>query len=79
MGDRVRRARYSRDLSVRDVAAALNVSPNAVHQWEMGSRPKAPEMRKRLAKLYDVPEEILFREYADRLAELAASVLNGSS
>lgn len=79
MGERLKTARNSRDLSVRDVAAALEVSLNAVHQWETGSRPKDPDLRTRLSALYGFPETVLFREYYDRRAELAASLTNGDS
>jgi transcriptional regulator with XRE-family HTH domain len=79
MGDRLRIARNARDLSVRDVCAALDVSPNTVTQWEHGARPKDPDLRDRVADLYGVPEDVLFREYHSRLAELAASIANGSA
>jgi transcriptional regulator with XRE-family HTH domain len=62
MGTRLTAARNNAGLSQAEVAEACGVNINSVFKWENGSVP-APELRAKLAVLYGLEEENLFREY----------------
>jgi transcriptional regulator with XRE-family HTH domain len=63
----MRAARELGGLSLPKVAQAVQVSTNAVVQWEHGSLP-SDDLRSAVAELYGVDEQTLFAEYEARLA-----------
>ena len=73
MGERLRAARDVSGLSLRQIADATGVSFTTVPEWEHGSLPR-PDIRARLADLYDVDEDILFAEYESRVAAAKALI-----
>jgi transcriptional regulator with XRE-family HTH domain len=66
-GRRMRAARELAGLSLTKVADDAGVSITAVVQWEHGATP-APELRAALAELYQLDEDQLFAEVAERMA-----------
>lgn len=72
-GDRMRAARELAGLSLPKVAAATNVSVNAVVQWEHGSTPN-DAIRPVIAELYGVDEDVLFQELEAHMAANRALV-----
>ncbi|AMJ60931.1 LexA family transcriptional regulator [Bosea sp. PAMC 26642] len=59
MGERIRQARRSKNLTQQDVADALNVSVQSVSQWETGRTRAEPDRLLTLAKLIDSDWEFL--------------------
>jgi transcriptional regulator with XRE-family HTH domain len=56
LGDRIRRERTKRRMSLRDVAEAIGLSRNAVHLWEVGDTTKMKlANRIALSELFDIP------------------------
>jgi transcriptional regulator with XRE-family HTH domain len=66
-GNRMRAARELAGLSMNSVARSTGVAVNAVAQWEHGSTPN-DALRPVLADLYEVEEDLLFRELAAHVA-----------
>lgn len=77
MGQRLKAARYTAGITIRGVAAELGVNVASVTQWESGTVP-IPETRARLAKLYDLDEDVLFAELAAQ-REAAKALLRPSA
>lgn len=53
VGRRLRMARETKELSLRDVAGRLGLSHGAIGHWETGESPISLDNLARLAKLYD--------------------------
>jgi transcriptional regulator with XRE-family HTH domain len=60
---RMREARILCGLSIGKAAAMVDLSAQAVKDGELGRFAPYPAMRKKLSKLYGVPEEILFADW----------------
>jgi transcriptional regulator with XRE-family HTH domain len=67
MGARLRAARHTHDLTIRDVAAATGKSVTAAAAWETSGYLPGADARAALARLYKLPEAVLFAEYTARL------------
>jgi transcriptional regulator with XRE-family HTH domain len=63
---RLEAARWLAEMSMREVARVIGVSPPAVAGWEHGVLPEPPH-RAALAELYEIDEAILFAEVESRL------------
>jgi transcriptional regulator with XRE-family HTH domain len=59
-GDRIRKARELRGMSVVELAEKCQVTVGAVSHWETGRFTPRPEMQVRIAKAVDVPWSFLF-------------------
>lgn len=57
MGESIRAARESQELSQRELAYAVGVHPSAVHHWEVGRVSPTPEHRERLANVIDTNDD----------------------
>lgn len=67
---KIRTARGKTDLSQRDVAKKLKVSPSAVAQWELGDTMPTIAKRVDLAQLLNIPFSELLPE-AGKITEMA--------
>ena len=61
-GERLRRLRDGRGLTLRELASALGVSAPAVSKWEHGSSKPRPRLRSALAEALAVSEAELFSD-----------------
>ena len=78
----LRRLRTARSMTQEQAAQALDVSPQTVSRWECGTTAPDISMLPRLARLYGVTIDDLYREsavayenYAQRLAGIFESTL----
>ena len=77
---RLRHLRKDNNFTQQDIANKLNVSQNAVYNWESGKREPSLEIIEKLAEIYNVsPSYIVgWDEYAeinDKDAEIAFEIL----
>lgn len=62
VGQRLRAARESKTLSLRDVGARLGISHGTVGHWETGQNPIDLDALRRLARLYETSVVALLAE-----------------
>ncbi len=76
---KIRQLRIEKGLTQQQTAEALNVSQNAVHNWETGKREPSMDIINQFAKLFDFPIYLLLDnnyEIADREIEKASYYIN---
>lgn len=67
-GAMIRKLRQMRNLSIGELAEALEVSPGAVSQWETGRFTPRQAVQVRIAKVLDVPWSMIFGLDAEAVA-----------
>lgn len=74
MGERLRAARYVAEMSIRELAEKLGVSPHTVQNWERGQIPRDPRMRGVLCDTLNVDEAMVFAEFFAKIEEARAVI-----
>ncbi|HHY93661.1 MAG TPA: helix-turn-helix transcriptional regulator [Firmicutes bacterium] len=74
MGERLRRARLSRGLSLNDVAVAVQVHYSTISAYERGTRHPSYSVLSRLAQLYQIPIPFLVCRREDLAGVLPAEM-----
>lgn len=59
MGDRLKQLRIERNMKLKDVAAALNVTLRSISRYENGTREPSVDLIIQFCKLYDVSADYL--------------------
>jgi len=68
----MRRERLEHDLSIKEVADAINVHPNAVSRWETNQTEPTSSNLIALCRLYECSPEYLLGMTDDRHAQVVA-------
>jgi transcriptional regulator with XRE-family HTH domain len=61
----IKRQRLERGLAQKEAASRVGLSPQALSRIESGQMIPWPALRRRLARLYDVPENVLWHDVDD--------------
>jgi transcriptional regulator with XRE-family HTH domain len=59
-GEKIRRIRVMREMSIHELAAAVGVSDGAISQWETGRFAPRQDKQVAIAKALDVPWSTIF-------------------
>lgn len=63
IGDKIRKGRYVKGITQKDLAKRIGVKPPTLAQWESGKRKPKLETLKKIADALDVPVYTIYDDY----------------
>lgn len=76
IGDNIRKYRKEKNMSMKDLSSALNVSVQAIGNYERGDREPNFEMLEKISEILDVPLYVLLTFNDEELAAIKSEFKN---